>query len=316
MPRSLHLLALVIFAALHASCAAVTFDSQEARFDRDFEADSLTLELEYHDVAAIDAKRRTFLAWGVKDGPDLKAASSFLQGVAHGERIFILANPFFAWDLEELAHEPGLTDAERAYMAKVHVAEARIEVGEADEINVYQRIVFPDVSKALALLNAGLRRELLAAFAAGEFASEQEDEMQAASLAVALADAQAGRDWVAWGEEGLSLKVPMTSKLVLAYLQEIANIDHVKALRKRLPLDEEDLGELEKVQSGARLLLGAASDVRIEADHLVLVFGDKNADLALHFGPEYSADLEDFRPALREHLQESGFEFPVVYTAK
>jgi hypothetical protein len=309
MPRSLRWIALALLAPVFTACTSVTFESQDARLDRDLERDTLTIELDYHDIGAVDSKRGVILGWGTKPGPNLTAATTFLEGLARGRRIFILAFPYGDWDLDGLAADDAVDADLRAYLSRVYVDEARVELGAEGEINAYQRIVFPDATAGLALVNQIMRREIGESLIAARKHSKP-GSLEADSFAVAAADILTERDWITWGEDGLTLTIPITSKHLVGILRNEASNDLVAELRRGLPLGEDDLAGLEGLQAGARILLDNVSDFRIESDHLVLVLGDESGNLAAHFGSELFPGIEDFRPALREHLEATDFEFP------
>ena len=317
MQRSLRWIALALLAPVFSACTSVTFESQDARLERDLERDRLTIELNYHDIGAVNTKRGLLFGWGVEPGPNLDAATTFLTRVAQGERTFILGYSQGDWDLEgELAEEPeSAEEAEfQAFLSHVFVDEARVELGAKGELNAYQRIVFPDVSAGLDLVNEALRREVSDLLVEARKRSKP-GPLEAGSFAVAAADILAERDWITWGADGLTLTIPITSKHLVGLLRKGASLDFVEAMRRELPLGEEDLDQLEAAQAGVRILLANVSDFRIESEHLVLVLGDEAGNLAMHFGSELFPGIEDYRPALREHLEAKGFELPAVYTA-
>ncbi len=320
------------FAALAlalTSCASVTFDRQEVTFDRDPVADSLTLELVYHDVGAVSHKRRAFFDFGgTPEGPDAEAAANFVMAVAAGEPVAVLLNPYGdlllglpSEALQELAGVTteadlagsDLTWADIEYLRQVRVVEARVELDDQGRVDLVQRIVYPDLSHGVDLANAAMRRFLLGEHQEG--ATERMSEFEASTYAIALADAHTGRDWLAWGDGGLVLRIPMDSRHLVQLLQDAAS--EVDSNIQRLVDDptDEKLGEAEASFSVLAKLVHLASDLRVEPDHLVLVLGDGEGDLTFTLGPDLDGrlGLEDFRPALRDELEARGFSFPSHY---
>jgi len=169
--------------------------------------------------------------------------------------------------------------------------------------------VIPNLSVGLALYNKELRTQVLG------MDEENLDEFDADSRRVLLADAKPDRDWVCWGDGGLELSVPVTSRHVVSLLRELAAEDVSRELRTHRTLSEEDLAAIDTGMRYLRQLLHLVRDFRVESDHLVLVLGDEGGDIDIHFGEDLYGQIDDFHPALRESLVESGFTFPAHYSA-
>ena len=315
------LLALSLALVALVSCASVTFDQQEVAFDRDPATDSLLVELVYHDVGAIAHERRAFLHLGeLSDGPDVYAAASFVQAVAAGEPTFVLLWPFRDLDLtvllptdEQLGGEPVEVRELVTWLRGVRVVEARVERDDAGRIDLYQRISVPDLSVGIERVN-----RLLQAFLLGEHQESSlatMTELEAASYGIALDDARAGRDWLSWGDGGLVLRIPLDSRHLVALLGDLLTDLDRDLYRMVDELDENGLAEVSLSLSVLRELVLLATDLRVEADHLVLTLGDAEGDLALTLGPDLDGrlGLEDFRPALGEELERRGLSLPSRY---
>ena len=309
LPRLSLVLTLVV---LQSACASVTFRSQDLRFDRDPVHDTLTIEVQIESFAALEGEPWALFSKKGESGTHAEIGAKVVRRMAAGERCMYLFDPHFFWDLDRAASSTSLTPAQRLYLAGIRMVEARVELDDAGELRIYQRLVIQDLAGGIELLNQELRREGLA-MADKDLDTSELDEHEAASLRVMLADAAAGRDWVRWGDGGLELRVPVTSRHLLSLLRELSNQDVEGYLRKNPTFDEEDLQEIGMSMAALRLLLGVASDLRIEAEHAVLLFGDAEGDLAFSVDLGGPDSVEPYRTELRELLAEQGFSFPAHY---
>ena len=306
LPR---LVLVLILGLLQVACTSVSFRSQELRFDRDPVQDTLTIEVQIEGFAAREGAPWALFSKQGESGTHAEIGAAVVRRMAAGERCMYLFDPNFFWDLDGVGSDAGLTPAQRLYLAGIRMEEARVELDDAGQLRIYQRLVIRDLAGGIELLNQELRREALA-MTDKDLDTSELDEHEVASLRVLLADAAAGRDWVRWGDGGLELRVPVTSRHLLSLLRELGDQDVEGYLRKHPTFDEEDIQEIGMGMGALRLLLSVATDLRIEAEHAVLLFGDAEGDLA------FSVDLggpdsgEPYRTELREVLVEQGFTFP------
>ena len=291
--------------AIASSCASVNFRGQDLALDFDAKSDSVTFEIEYRDIgpetSTIFGKPDT----GKMHDQSFATANKFVSRVVRGDVTFIAFSLLGDWDLDGVAKDPDNDPEMRKFFGDVKVVEARAYLGRGERLNLYQKIEVPNISAGLALLNSGLRE-----FALGsdmdELLADGSDAdislLEIRNLEIFRADAKMGKDWITWSEAGLEFRLPLCSEYSLVTL-------------RRFLLDAGDSKDSYTLDSFLTMgqFLAAAKDLRIESDHLVLVFGDKDGDMAFSFAGGSFDGEPDLRKGFVQHLKDGGMTFPATY---
>ena len=300
---SLQIAATAALLALASACTSVTFKQQDLAFDFDAKTDSLTMELEYLDVGPVEHTGMGFFSSSTDNSARFTKAHEFVSRVAKGDPIFIAFMPYSDWDLEELGWDSTVDEDLRRYLRQIFVVEARASLGANDHLNLYQKIHFPNLSRGLELVNGEIRKQALATVPRDRTNSTPMRNLEARNEEIFLADAKAGKDWVVWTEAGLEVSLPFCSQYTLELMREL--------------LIESNEATGEELKDGVvflRQAFAAAKDFRIEADHVVLVFGDENGDLNFSFKDGFLETLPDYRDGFVKHLKDEGMTFPTIYS--
>ena len=299
---SLRIAATAALLALAPACTSVTFQQQDLAFDFDAKTDSLTMELEYLDVGPVEFMGTGLFSSDIDNTGRFRKAHKFVSRVAKGDPTFIALMPYSDWDLEELGWDETVDEDLRSFFRQVFVVEARASLGASGELNLYQKIQFPNLSRGLELINGALRQQALAGEPRDRTGGSPMQMLEARNEAIFLADAKAGKDWVVWTEAGLEVSLPFCSQYTLEVMREL--------------LVESNEATGEDLKDGViflRQAFASAKDLRIEADHVVLVFGDESGDINLSFQGGFLETLPDYRDGFVKHLKDEGMTFPVTF---
>ena len=132
-------LALIVSAT---SCAQIEFERQDVNTWYDANSDTLSVELNYHNLTAVNKQDNSWTNDGFKSkpgGPDLEAGEKVLRQIAAGERFFIIAIPFLEVDLEDepelIAEDSTPEEIKEAQFGKgVSMDTSRVFVNEKNQV--------------------------------------------------------------------------------------------------------------------------------------------------------------------------------------
>lgn len=299
---SLRLAAIAALGIFASACTSVTFKGQDLAFDFDAESDSVTLELEYLDVGSSEKDPARESEANAEGKPRFGKAHGFVRRLVRGEATLIAPISLGERSFEELAHDTHFDEDTRSFFRGISVVEARADLGAKGELNLYQKFLVPNLSSGLNLVNSKLR-EIALRLDPAAYDSSPDSIIWARSVVIFRADAGMGRDWILWTEAGLEVRVPICSGNSLVLLHYL--------------LDESDDLAGEELKDVLLLLgqaLRAAKDFRIEAEHLVLIFGDENGDLNFSFQGGFLDAEPDHREGFVQYLKDAGVVFPVIYS--
>ena len=245
LPAGLAGLALVALPA----CDLV-FPEEELHLVYDEQRDTLDALFVFHGISAPGGSE-----------PEIANAVAAAERALGGRRELLIIDWPAYWDLDELAEEEELDEAERSLLANVTVVEAGGFFDETGRLCGWQHVRLTDVQLALDHLNRSLCAELLAAEEREGGLARELDWLPARDVELFLEWARRGASFVALDRDGPRIDLPCTPEGAGAHLgvytRFIAQVG-----------DDDDIEPLLSALEGIRSIEVADGRLRIRLGHL------------------------------------------------
>lgn len=261
-------------------CACTTFDftDQQILLRHDADEDVLEMVIAYEGLKASDRK-----------GTDV------VDAIRGGRPHFILMGWPWEFDLpaileEEKESEDELVQRALAFMAEIRVAEVQL-FSDNGRLCLLQRIIVPDVSKGLAILNDAANRAILEAERKeGGLGGSNFEDMDERTVELWVRHAREGRSWALFDGGALVVTVPLSAEGAARVLAEVAQAEDDEGLSQVF----DSLTELFVTGDEVRLRFTAGDDgwLRFSFDFTDREYDSKLAEALAERGIEVEhADL-------------------------
>ncbi len=220
-----HLPTTLLLAA--GACAPVKFANQEIDLRHDAEADILEVTLTYEGLTP-----RPAAVYNTHDGTPpkplggearLEEASTWLRRLAAGERVFILVDWPFVFDLDEPGglelpvgeegEKPSAVDEQRlrTLVDSIEMLEAQLYIDEeTGRLAARQHLRWSELAAGLATINDGLNAALREDLEKVGEGSVNDQELSPESRDLLRAHVRDGRPWIAVVKGALEIRIPIT----------------------------------------------------------------------------------------------------------
>ncbi len=286
---------------LLASCGPINFSSQDVYCRYNTDDDSLTVKLVYQQVRHVDQTTGWFYEKPPEKIPDLERGEKVVRNMLSGRREFMIGNNVLTYDLDD-------TDPEKQseFVKGISVESVTIDTDEAGRLRIEQVLKFRDMPTGMKIANFEFRREVKESIDKGKL-TVADSPFDQATIDPIKQDVEQGRDWLAWDQSGLQIRIPASPQLLAKFL-------HLSLEGAGSRPDDQALDLVSEMRAFHQMIK-PLSAITVKDDHVVMTFGpDENGWLHFNFLENWdhqsAEDSGKYDAQLYEHLIEQGLEFP------
>lgn len=266
----------------------------------------MTIKLVYNGVYQVEEDNGWFTQGSKPPKPDLERSEKAIRRMLNGDRVFMIVDPTFDYDLEE-------TDADNQsdFERKAKTEFVKVELDGEQRLRITQQLSFPNWTAGMEMANFELRNELredLEKFQPGP----DSEWLDQATVDLFLADIRNGHNWLTWNEAGLQINFPVSPQLLANLLRD--GLDQVANISAE---------ELKTLPSGFRFFskaLTSLSELTVQDNRVTFTFTrDDSGWMKFIFDTTVGTPVDEEPPKydsrLVDHLTAQGIELPAQYKA-